>query len=75
MGFLEKPDWPDTSYDSKINNIVTEFFIPALKESIEYRRLAGFFHSKALSVLSPGLKHFIEKAMQWRSHRCVLELY
>lgn len=48
MVFSEDKSWPDTNYDSKINNIVTEFFIPALKETTTYRRIGGLFSSRAL---------------------------
>lgn len=59
MGFLEKPDWPDTSYDSKINNIVTEFFIPALAESTTYRRIGGLFSSSSFALCARGIKELI----------------
>ena len=59
MGFLEKPDWPNTSYDSKINNIVTEFFIPALAESTTYRRIGGLFSSSSFALCARGIKELI----------------
>jgi len=59
MGFLEEDDWPDTSYDSKINNIVTEFFIPALAESTTYRRIGGLFSSSSFALCARGIKELI----------------
>ena len=35
------------AYDSEDNDVVNDFYIPALSESILYRRLAGFFSSTA----------------------------
>ena len=41
MVFSEEGDWPHPDYHSKIDNIVTEFFIPALKESTTYQRISS----------------------------------
>lgn len=59
MGFLAKPDWPITLYDSKINNIVTEFFIPALESSTTYRRIGGLFSSNSFALCARGIKELI----------------
>lgn len=32
------------SYDSDLDDILTDFYIPALSKSIKYKRLTGFFH-------------------------------
>ena len=53
-------NWPKPRYDSKINNIVTEFFIPALQNSTTYRRLGGFFSSTSLALAARGIKELIE---------------
>ena len=53
------PSWPRSRYDSKINNIATEFFIPALRESTTYRRIAGFFSSTSLSLAARGIMELI----------------
>ena len=53
------PSWPRPRYDSKINNIATEFFIPALRESTTYRRIAGFFSSTSLSLAARGIMELI----------------
>ena len=53
-------DWPRSRYNSKINNIVTEFFIPALKESTTYRRIGGFFSSTSIALAARGIKEMIE---------------
>ena len=53
-------DWPSTRYDSRINNIVTEFFIPALRNSTTYRRIGGLFSSTSLALAARGVKELIE---------------
>ena len=49
-----------TRYDSRINNIVTEFFIPALKNSTTYRRIGGLFSSTSLSLAARGVNELIK---------------
>ena len=53
-------EWPKPRYDSRIDNIVTEFFIPALRESTTYQRIAGFFSSTSLSLAARGIKELID---------------
>lgn len=53
-------NWPKSRYDSKIDNIATEFFIPALKESTTYQRIGGFFSSTSLSLAARGIKELIQ---------------
>lgn len=53
------PDWPKSSYDSRINNIVTEFFIPALKKSTTYKRIAGLFSSTSFSLCARGISELV----------------
>ena len=59
MVFREKDDWPNTIYNSSINNIVTEFFIPALKDSTTYRRICGLFSSNSFALCARGIKELI----------------
>lgn len=47
------------SYNSKINNVTTEFFIPILKESQYYARIAGLFSSTTFALCARGLQEFI----------------
>lgn len=55
---LRDLEWK-SRYDSRINNIVTEFFIPALHESTSYRRIAGLFSSTSFALCARGLKELI----------------
>jgi superfamily II DNA or RNA helicase len=48
------------AYDSDEDNVLREFLVPALSESSEYLRLAGFFSSSSLAVAARGLSKFIE---------------
>ena len=49
------------AYDSDEDNILEEFYIPALSESIIYKRLAGYFTSTSLAIAAKGLSKFIVK--------------
>lgn len=48
------------SYDSDIDDIVKDFYIPTLCQSTKYQRLAGFFSSSALAVAARGMSDFIK---------------
>lgn len=47
------------SYDSDIDDILNQFYIPVLGESIEYKRMTGYFTSNSLAIASRGLSQFI----------------
>ena len=47
------------AYDSDVDDVLDDFYIPALAEAIHYRRLAGFFTSRALAVAARGIRRFI----------------
>lgn len=53
-------NWPKPRYDSRINNIATEFFIRALQNSTTYRRLGGFFSSTSLALAARGIKELVK---------------
>ena len=44
-----------TEYRSSFDNIVKDFYIPLLAQSIEYRRAVGFFSSSALAEIAKGI--------------------
>lgn len=44
-----------SEYRSLIDNIAGDFFIPALKEAVSYKRAVGFFSSTALVEISKGI--------------------
>lgn len=47
------------SYDSDFDNILADFYIPVLSNSIKYKRLTGFFSSSCLAVAARGISMFI----------------
>lgn len=42
------------------SDIVNEFYIPLMKESIFYKRAVGFFSSSSLKEISKGLDYFLD---------------
>lgn len=46
-------------YDSQKDNLLNDFYIPALSNSKKYRRVVGYFNSKSLASVAVGLKDFI----------------
>ena len=58
MSFLELE--LKSEYHSGSDDLVKDFFIPVLKQSVLYKRAAGFFASSSLSVLREGILALIE---------------
>lgn len=50
-----------SEYRSLIDNVVDDFYIPVLKESILFKRAVGFFSSSALIAISKGVEGLIRK--------------
>ena len=46
-------------YRSLLDNVVTDFYIPVLQESILYQRAVGFFSSFALIAISKGVEGLV----------------
>ncbi|GAI46474.1 unnamed protein product, partial [marine sediment metagenome] len=49
-----------SSYDSDDDDILNDFYIPVLNNSVEYCRLAGFFSSSALAVAARGVQGLLK---------------
>lgn len=47
------------SYDSGVDNVLWDFYIPVLSKANQYDRIAGFFSSGVLAVAARGLEQFI----------------
>jgi superfamily II DNA or RNA helicase len=47
------------SYSSDYDDILNDFYIPALEASVKYYRLAGFFSSTSLAVAARGISGLI----------------
>jgi len=46
-------------YDSDNDDIVNEFYIPVLSNSVEYYRMSGYFSSSSLAIAARGIADFI----------------
>lgn len=49
-----------TEYRSRLDNVIQDFYIPVLKQSVLYQRAVGFFSSSALVALTAGISGLIE---------------
>ncbi len=50
---------PKPTYWSDVDDLLQDFYIPALSASIRYCRIAGFFSSNTLAIAARGLAPFI----------------
>lgn len=50
-----------TTYNSKSDNIIKNFYIPALENSISYDRISAYFDSKILKMYSSGLEYLCNR--------------
>lgn len=57
-------------YDSDIDDILHDFYIPSLSEAIRYRRLAGFFSSASLAVAAKGICQLIANKGKYELVAC-----
>ena len=46
-------------YDSDKDDIVNEFYIPVLSNSVEYYRMSGYFSSSSLAISARGIADLI----------------
>lgn len=49
-----------TCYESRVGDIVQDFYEPVLANSVLYDRIAGFFTSTSLAVAARGMAQFIQ---------------
>ncbi|MFN4337417.1 MAG: restriction endonuclease subunit R, partial [Candidatus Nitrosocaldus sp.] len=47
------------AYDSSLDDILNEFYIPVLSNSKYYKRITGFFSSNSLAIALRGISKFI----------------
>ncbi|MDD5936769.1 MAG: DEAD/DEAH box helicase family protein [Clostridiales bacterium] len=50
----------ELEYRSNRNNVVTDFYIPALGEAVQYNRAVGYFSSTALIEISKGIGSLLQ---------------
>lgn len=53
-------------YESGIDDLIEDFYVPVLGEAKSYDRIAGFFASSSLAVAARGLSAFIENGGKMR---------
>lgn len=58
------------SYDSGLDDILWDFYIPVLSMSKNYDRIAGFFSSSSLALSARGLEDFISNGGKMRLVTC-----
>ena len=46
-------------YESGVDNIIEDFYVPVLGTAVRYNRIAGFFSSASLAVAARGVADFI----------------
>jgi predicted nucleotide-binding protein (sugar kinase/HSP70/actin superfamily) len=44
-----------SAYDSDVDNVLNDFYVPALANSVSYDRLTGFFSSTTLAAAAKGI--------------------
>lgn len=54
------------TYDSDEDDILNDFYIPALSESVKYDRLAGYFSSTTLAASARGMAQFLRNGGKMR---------
>ena len=59
------------TYDSDEDDILNDFYIPILSNSVQYDRLAGYFSSTTLASSAKGMARFIENGGKMRLVTCV----
>ena len=51
----------EISYDSGNHDLVKDFFVPCMEESILYRRATGYFTGSSLKIAARGIASIISK--------------
>lgn len=55
-----------SSYESGIDDLVQDFYVPVLSCAISYDRIAGFFSSTSLAIAAKGISQFIKNGGKMR---------
>lgn len=53
-------------YESSVDDIVEDYYVPVLGASVSYDRIAGFFSSSSLAIAARGLADFITNGGKMR---------
>lgn len=57
MSFMDLELKPE--YRSRLDNVIRDFYVPVLKQSVMYKRAVGFFSSSALLSLTVGISGLV----------------
>ena len=58
------------SYDSGVDDILWNFYIPVLSQANHYDRIAGFYNSASLAITAKGMAEFISNGGDMRLVTC-----
>lgn len=58
------------SYDSGVEDVLWDFYIPVLSRANKYDRIAGFFNSSSLAITAKGMSEFIMNGGTMRLVTC-----
>lgn len=53
-------------YESGVDDIIEDYYVPVLGASVHYDRIAGFFASSSMAVAARGLSEFIQNGGKMR---------
>lgn len=53
-------------YESGVEDIIEDYYVPVLSAAVRYDRIAGFFSSSSMAVAARGLSDFIENGGKMR---------
>lgn len=59
-----------SSYDSGIDDLVWDFYVPTLGMAKQYDRISGFFSSSSLAICAQGMQNFIQNGGHMRLVTC-----
>ena len=59
-----------TSYESDIDDLISDFYIPMMSNAKRYDRIAGFFSSTSLAIAARGIAGLIENGGTMRLVTC-----
>lgn len=69
MNFKDIPNLK-ISYDSGVDDVLWDFYIPVLSAAVCYDRIAGFFSSSSLALAARGMEDFISNGGKMRLVTC-----
>lgn len=53
-------------YESGVDDIIEDYYVPVLRASVKYDRIAGFFSSSSMAIAARGLADFISNGGRMR---------